>query len=137
MQYSANWTEVEYTYHQYAEFVPESSCPTCLLNATITGINRGYLQFLSASGQAGIDNESGVIYQLTPITLAVIRDSMIAAISAPNPNSPTIVQDTIAQWTDCSTLLVSTKAYYFFYQIDYGNIIFYGSIGLLHKKKIS
>ena len=106
MQFNANWTEVEFTYHQYAEFLPEASCPTCLLNATITGINRGYLQFLAAGGTPTLDPESSVIYQLTPITLSVIRDSMIAAISAPNPNSPTILQDTIAQWTDCSTLVV-------------------------------
>lgn len=95
-----------FTYHQYAEFVPEASCQTCTLNASITGINRGYLQFLAAPSAGPVDQESGVIYQLMPITLSVIRDSIVQAVSLANPASTTMQQDSVAQWTDCSFLLV-------------------------------
>jgi hypothetical protein len=106
VNYNANWTEVGFTYHQYAELVPEASCPTCTLNATITGINRGYLQFLAAPAAGPVDQESGVIYQLMPITLSVIRDSIVQAVTLANPASATIQEDSVAQWTDCSFLLV-------------------------------
>ena len=77
------------------------------MNASITGVNRGYLQFLAAPPSGPVDQESGVIYQLMPITLSVIRDSITAAIYSANPASTTLQQDVVAQWTDCSFLLVS------------------------------
>ncbi|KAG7670845.1 hypothetical protein KSW81_004278 [Nannochloris sp. 'desiccata'] len=105
LEYSANWTEVEFSYHQYATLMPEYSCPTCTLNASITGVNRGYLQFLAAPPAGPVDQESGVIYQLMPITLSVIRDSIVQAVTLANPASTTIQEDSVAQWTDCSFLL--------------------------------
>jgi len=108
MQYNENWTEVAFTYHQWAEFVPEGSCPTCTLQNEITGVNRAYLQFLSSTpASAPIDAETGVIYTLTPITLSVIKGAIQAAVYAANPGSTTIIQDSISQWTDCSLLQVS------------------------------
>lgn len=103
--YDSNWTQVEYTYHQYAEFQPENSCPTCTLAANITTVNRGYLQFLSAPLSGPLDRETTLIYQLMPITLSVIRDSMTAYIAGFEPGSPSIAQDVVKQWTDCSFLL--------------------------------
>lgn len=106
MKYDPNWTHVEYTYHQYVEFLPETSCPTCTLNNSITSINRAYLQFLSAApASSPIDPETGVIYQLMPITLSIVKDSIKSAVSALNPASTTIEQDTVKQWTDCSFLV--------------------------------
>lgn len=91
--------------------MPEYSCPTCTLNASITGVNRGYLQFLAAPPAGPVDQESGVIYQLMPITLSVIRDSIVQAVTLANPASTTIQEDSVAQWTDCSFLLVRTYKY--------------------------
>jgi hypothetical protein len=104
MQYYANWTEVAFTYHQWAEFLPDRSCQGCSLNDTITGVNRGYLQFLAAPQTGPLDPESAVIYRLTPITLSVIRDSMAVAVTVANPGSATIEEDVVKQWTDCSWL---------------------------------
>lgn len=88
LQYNTNWTEVSFTYHQYAEFLPDKSCPGCSLEDPLTGINRAYLQFLAAGTGGAVDPESAVIYQLTPITLAVIRDAIVGRSLQPTPPRP-------------------------------------------------
>jgi hypothetical protein len=107
VQYSADWSEVSFTYHQWAEFQPDKSCAGCDLGAPLTGVNRGYLQFLAAPTPPGLDPESGVIYGLMPLTLGVIYTGMRAAVAAANPLSPTIDADVVRQWTDCSFLQVT------------------------------
>lgn len=110
LQYDTNWTEVSYTYHQYAEFLPEESCPTCTMDAPLTLVNRAYLQFLASAGPtAQVDAESAVIYQLMPITLSVVENAMETAIQMADPASTTIAQDALMQWTDCSFLEVSNE----------------------------
>lgn len=115
MQYDWNWTQVEYTFHQWAEFLPDKSCPACTMDANITSVNRGYLQFLSAPAQGTVNQESAVIYDMMPVTLSVINQSMTAAVDVAQPGSPSLQQDVIKQWTDCSYLEVCFLFFFVFF----------------------
>lgn len=106
MSYSSDWNEVEYTYHQWAEFDPKKSCKSCSLNDSLITVNRGYLQFLSASQGGPLDAESLVAFQLLPssfrFTLDIIRgymDSIFGVAQSEEVN-------TLAQWARCETLEV-------------------------------
>ena len=107
---------MSFTYHQWAEFLPEKSCAGCSLDNQLTGVNRAYLQLLSSgSASAAVDPETGVIYQLAPITLSVVRDAMRAAVYAANPLSPTVAADAVRQWADCSLLQASSDSIFLFF----------------------
>jgi len=112
VNFDANWNEVEYTCHQWAEYMPASSCAECTMDANITSINRGYLQFLSSS-TSPVDPETAVIYATMPMTLSIITGITTNMIVQFEPNASTIAYDSIRQWTDCSFLLVSI--FYFIY----------------------
>lgn len=112
VNFDANWNEVEYTFHQWADFMPASSCAECTMDANLTSINRGYLQFLSSS-TSPVDPETAVIYATMPMTLSIITGITTNMIAQFEPNASTIAYDSIRQWTDCSFLLVSL--FYFIY----------------------
>lgn len=104
IKFDSNWNEVEYTFHQWAEFMPASSCAQCTMAANITSINRGYLQFLSSPSP--VDPETAVIYQTMPMTLSIVMGITTSIIAQVEPNSTTVAFDAVRQWTDCSFLLV-------------------------------
>lgn len=108
IEYNSDWTEVGYGYHQWQEFVAERSCPTCTLDRELTGINRGYLQFLSAGSGSMIDPESTVIYGLMPMVLFYVKQTMTQIITAILPaGTPqaTIDATVLQQWIDCSPVI--------------------------------
>jgi hypothetical protein len=115
MQYNPDWEEVDYTLHQWQELDPTRSCAACTLDAPITSVNRGYLQFLAAGQGQPMHPETSTIYALTPITLAVIFGGMLDFFRQAVPMvDPTLTgpaleaaaqQWALAQWADCSPLL--------------------------------
>lgn len=106
LTYSESWDAVEYTYHQYAEFLPSKSCASCRLNDTLTSVNRAYLQFIAA-GQ-GVppgtpDSETMVMSTLLPSSLKLSMDT-ISAFMGPLTGSAdpgTLYNSTLSQWSAC------------------------------------
>ena len=73
-------------------------------------MNRGYLQFLAGAAAAGgpLDPESGLVLQLTPITLAVVRASISGALAAAGVgagDAAALAAAVAAQWSSCGVLL--------------------------------
>lgn len=106
LTYSESWDAVEYTYHQYAEFLPSKSCASCRLNDTFTSVNRAYLQFIAA-GQGGPpgtpDSETMVMSTLLPSSLKLSMDT-ISAFMGPLSGSAdpeTLYNNTMLQWSSC------------------------------------
>jgi len=107
ISFSDNWTKVEYGYHTWQEFNADRSCEECSLDAEVTGVNRGYLQFLSSSNDA----ETPVIYTLMPMVLSIVKSTMMEFIGGASaggllPITPEMYEATaLQQWADCSVLL--------------------------------
>lgn len=108
LSYSESWDTVEYTYHQWAEFDEEKSCPSCSLNDTFVSVNRAYLQFLSASASLPIDSESSVMFQLLPSSISLSFDIISSYIGAmygvPSPEA--LYNQSVAQWSECQPVQV-------------------------------
>ena len=101
MSYSESWDAVEYTYHQWAEFDVEKSCPSCRLNDTLVSVNRAYLQYVAANEGETVDSETQTMFQLLPSTLKVGFDTMSAYITALY-GSGNVVNQTLSQWATCA-----------------------------------
>ena len=106
LSYTEAWDAVEYTYHQYAEFLPDKSCVACRLNDTFTSVNRAYLQFIAAGEGAPPgtpDSETMVMSTLLPSSLRLSLDT-ISAFMGPlsgSTDSETIYNYTLSQWSAC------------------------------------
>lgn len=107
MQYDGNWTNIEYTYHQWDVFDSERSCEGCTLNDTLVTINRAYLQFVSSGQGAPLHAEEMVTFQNLPSTLKVSFDVMYQYMLAIHGPSAANVNQTLDQWSACATLEVS------------------------------
>ena len=106
LSYSESWDAVEYTYHQYAEFLPDKSCPSCGLNDTFTSVNMAYLQFISAGQNVPPgtpDSETMVMSTLLPSSLKLSMDT-ISAFMGPLTGSEdpeALYNSTVSQWSAC------------------------------------
>ena len=106
LSYSESWDTVEYTYHQYAEFLPDKSCPSCGLNDTFTSVNMAYLQFISAGQNVPPgtpDSETTVMSTLLPSSLKLSMDT-ISAFMGPLTGSEdpeALYNSTVSQWSAC------------------------------------
>eukprot|EP00889_Picochlorum_renovo_P006742 jgi/Picre1/33772/NNA_001251.t1 len=101
LSYSESWDAVEYTYHQWAEFDAEKSCPSCVLNDTLVSVNRAYLQYIATNEGEDVDSETLTMFQLLPSTLKIGFDTMSAYITALY-GSGNVVNQTLSQWATCA-----------------------------------
>ena len=108
LSYTDSWSSVEYSYHQYAEFLPSKSCAGCSMNDSLTSVNRAYLQFIAAGGvpPMGTDSETMVMSTLLPSSLKLSID-IISEFMTPLSGStdPTTIYDyAVSQWSSCAPI---------------------------------
>ena len=100
LTYSSSWEDVEFTYHQWAEFDSDNSCDQCSLNDTLINVNRAYLQFISSSDGMPTDSESSAMFALLPSSLKQSVDIIGAYVGALYGSSD--ANQTLLQWSSCS-----------------------------------
>ncbi|KAL4418953.1 hypothetical protein ABPG77_001775 [Micractinium sp. CCAP 211/92] len=125
ISYTQNWTQVSYTYHTYETLDPDRSCDGCTLDDTLTVVNRGYQQLLTAMRDAvnAMDApslspppipEAQIYYFYVPSVLVAIKAGLEEGLTAPGGyyqffgnQSATPAEDALKQWASCGYLQAS------------------------------